>query len=225
MILKSTIDQQQVLAQLDQIADAFADLDASKRYNDFSGLPENEISRFQTLCLSAIDRIAGAESAYARQAAHTIQHTHLNWPGNIPVLFGITQALRADVVGGYLVSIAELIHAGVFADFLEMAEYLLQEGYKDAAAVMVGGVLEGHLQQLCLKAGIDTEVPTPGGGTRPKKADTMNADLARAADRAGNERLAADPELIAPGRGSRWGYPGADRYRAHRSRAGLGARR
>ena len=30
---------------------------------------------------------------------------------------------------------SELIHADRFADFLEMASYLLQQGYRDAAAV------------------------------------------------------------------------------------------
>jgi hypothetical protein len=35
------------------------------------------------------------------------------------------------------------------------------------------------LRQLCLKNGIDVEVIV-SGGTKPKKADQMNADLAKA---------------------------------------------
>ena len=34
---------------------------------------------------------------------------------------------------------------------LEMAEHLLAADYKDAAAVLGGGVLEEHLRQLCKK--------------------------------------------------------------------------
>jgi hypothetical protein len=41
-----------------------------------------------------------------------------------------------------------LIAADIFADILEMAEYLLSEGYKDAAAVLIGAALEGHLRHL-----------------------------------------------------------------------------
>ena len=37
----------------------------------------------------------------------------------------------------------ELIHASVFADFLQMADYLVDSGYKDAGAVIAGSTLEG----------------------------------------------------------------------------------
>jgi hypothetical protein len=63
----------------------------------------------------------------------------------------------------------------VFSDFLEMAEHLLDQGYKDPAAVLVGGVLEQHLRKLCLRAQVSTEQDG-----RPKKADLMNSELAAA---------------------------------------------
>lgn len=59
---------------------------------------------------------------------------------------------------------------------LEMATHLLDENYKDAAAVLTGGVLEEHLRQLCRKNQIPVET-TVKGSTVPKKADTLNADL------------------------------------------------
>ena len=65
-----------------------------------------------------------------------------------------------------------LVRADVFADFLEMAEYLIQQGYKDPAAVLIGGVLEEHLRGLCGPRGIDVTV-----SGRPKKVDAMNAEL------------------------------------------------
>lgn len=74
---------------------------------------------------------------------------------------------------------SELIHGEIFGDFLEMADHLLNEGYKDAAAVIAGGTLEAHLRQLCIKHSIDTEITT-SQGIRPKKADQMNADLTKA---------------------------------------------
>jgi hypothetical protein len=69
--------------------------------------------------------------------------------------------------------VVELVHADLFADFLEMAHYLLQQGYKDPAAVISGSVLEEHLRKLCQKNSIDV-LKSDGS---PKKADTLNADL------------------------------------------------
>jgi hypothetical protein len=91
-------------------------------------------------------------------------------------LMGVLAALRADYAAGYLQSITELIHADIFADFIEMADYLLQQGFKDAAGVVVGSVLEEHLRKLCQKNGIAV---TLSGGA-PKKADLLNSELAGA---------------------------------------------
>ncbi len=94
-------------------------------------------------------------------------------------LAGILQSLRADLAAGYVRSQRELLHAELFADFLEMAQHLLNEGYKDAAAVIAGSSLEAHLRQLAQNAGISTDVIT-GAATAPKKADRLNSDLAAA---------------------------------------------
>lgn len=91
---------------------------------------------------------------------------------------GMLEALKKDLQAGYLTTMRELIHADLFGDFLEMAEHLLREGYQDPAAVLVGGVLEQHLRQLCTKHLVPVEIDN-GNGPRPKKADQMNSDLAR----------------------------------------------
>jgi len=88
---------------------------------------------------------------------------------------GILKALKEDVEAGYLTTLRELIHADMFGDFLEMAEYLLTDGFKDPAAVLVGGVLEEHLRQLSVKYGVDLNEPHG----QPKKSDKMNADLVK----------------------------------------------
>ena len=73
----------------------------------------------------------------------------------------------------HLQSVVELVHADVFADFLDMAQHLLEQGYKDPAAVMTGSVLEAHLRKLCDKYSIP--VLKPDGS--PKTADTLNGEL------------------------------------------------
>ena len=96
----------------------------------------------------------------------------------MPHIGGILKSLRHAVASDYLASVQELIHADVFSDFLEMAEHLLSEGYKDPAAVLTGGVLEEHLRKLCSKNGLSTDYKDSKGVSRPKKAESMNTELA-----------------------------------------------
>ena len=58
-----------------------------------------------------------------------------------------------------------------------MADHLLSEGYKVAAAVIVGSAIEAHLRNLCGKNQVPTLISTKKGD-RPKKADQMNNELA-----------------------------------------------
>ena len=60
-----------------------------------------------------------------------------------------------------------------------MAEHLLAENYKDAAAVITGSVLEEHLRQLAQKHAIDVTFEKSGRRVS-KKADLLNAELAKA---------------------------------------------
>jgi hypothetical protein len=63
-------------------------------------------------------------------------------------------------------------------DFSEI-EYLLDQGHKDAAAVMCGGELEKHLRKLFVSNGVDVFLtPGSGGEPWPKKAEQLNAELA-----------------------------------------------
>jgi hypothetical protein len=85
-------------------------------------------------------------------------------------------AFRSDVEGGYLKTLAELIHADVFADLLEMASELHDKRYKDAAAVIAGSVLEEHLRKLASGNGV--AIAKPDGS--PLKAGVINAELVKA---------------------------------------------
>lgn len=78
-------------------------------------------------------------------------------------------AAMDDYKGGYLTSIKNLIQADVFDSELEQAGELLSTGYKLAAAVIAGVVLETTLRDLCNRKCISTG-----------KLDKMNADLAKA---------------------------------------------
>lgn len=91
---------------------------------------------------------------------------------------GILDAVRQEIQLGWLSTLRSLISAEVFSDFLEMADYLLKEGYKDPAAVITGSTLEEHLRFLCENRKIPLEETVPT--VRPKKAVKLNDDLAKA---------------------------------------------
>jgi hypothetical protein len=88
----------------------------------------------------------------------------------------ILRSAKSDIDGGWLMSFKDLVSSEIFTDFLEMAEYLLSQSYKDPAAVIIGSVIEEHLRFLCAKNNIDTE-SIKNGKTEFKKADTLNSEL------------------------------------------------
>lgn len=89
----------------------------------------------------------------------------------------ILKSLRAEIENNWLQSFKSLVSAEIFTDFFEMAEHLIDNGYKDPAAVLIGSVLEEHLRQLCAKNNIETTFEKSGDQI-PKKADRLNSDLA-----------------------------------------------
>ena len=123
--------------------------------------------------MAAIERIAGRTSAYYERAVTILESTNA-WSG-LAGRVGVAKSLLSDIKNDYLKSLEEIIHGDVFGDYLEMADHLASSGYKDAAAVIAGSTLEAHLRLMCVKYGAAT-----AAGGNPKKADAINADLAKA---------------------------------------------
>jgi hypothetical protein len=165
-----------IIAQLESILKDFASLQAKSSHDDLSDTPKHERQALITRSVAAVHRIAGPNSAYAAELARIFQslaqiHMHMT------SVIGVVKGLLADVNGGYLQSLVDLVHAETFADFAEMAQHLADAGYKDAAAVVVGSALESHLRALCDKFGIATDIAKPDGSVVAKKADAMNSEL------------------------------------------------
>jgi hypothetical protein len=81
---------------------------------------------------------------------------------------------------GWLGSISGVVAGELFSDFLEMAQHLSEETYKDAAAVIAGSSLEAHLKRVAVLANVPLSYVDAKGATRVKRADTLNTDLAKA---------------------------------------------
>ena len=167
------------LNQVMAILETYKKLQQQAKFDDLSDLSYEVAFDLLTRSKAVTERVTGKESAYSKQIDLIMSRTNSNDFDKLQMVIGVTESLRADLGSGYLASVSQLIHGEVFADFLEMGDHLLGEGYKDAAAVIAGSALEAHLRQLCGNNGIDTELTTPKG-VQPKKADQMNADLAKA---------------------------------------------
>ena len=169
---------EKMIAQLDDILMDFQGLRNLAKDDNLSGVPLGDTVRFITRARKFLLRVVGKPSSYVDQCEEIMQK-RIPYGWQARDLCGVVRSLRADVAAGYLESQRELIHGELFADFLEMAQHLLDEGYKDPAAVIAGSSLEAHLRQLCQKAGIDLD-DTGANGVTQKKADRLNADLTKA---------------------------------------------
>lgn len=94
---------------------------------------------------------------------------------HISELCGILRAVQHDISSGLLVDIKKLIEAEIFTDFIEMAEHLLDTKYKDAAAVLLGAVLEDALRKIATAAGVSLI----GSGGKPLTINPLNDAIAK----------------------------------------------
>lgn len=101
---------------------------------------------------------------------------HGNHFAHVSELAGILKGLQHDFKSGMLFDLRKLLQAEIFADFLEMGEHLLESGYKDAAAVLLGAVLEDSLRKIAQSSGVAT---TAANG-KPLTIDPLNVAIAKA---------------------------------------------
>jgi hypothetical protein len=131
---------------------------------------------FKTSVLSFILNLYGNEHPYYINFQGYVNRAT---PSDCEEGRGILNSIKSEIDGGWLTTVKGIVSAEIFSNFLEMAEHLLEENYKDPSAVMIGSVLEEHLRQLCIKSEIPIEDDKKGKSV-PRKADLLNAALATA---------------------------------------------
>lgn len=165
--------------QLDDLVSEVSQFRGRSAYDDCSDvMSDTKAVEIATRALAAIERIAGRNSPYHIRAEE-IRCQQAYEQQRVICLIGVLQSLSADLKAGYLRSVEVMIHGELFGDLLEMAQHLVDQGYKDAAAVIAGSALEAHLRQLAKQFGVSVESVTVKG-TEPKKADLLNAELVKA---------------------------------------------
>jgi hypothetical protein len=96
--------------------------------------------------------MVGRDSEYYQGFSNAIGGCY--WADEVERCVGILESLRTDWDAGLLVSRDMLVTADAFESFLEQADHLLEQGYKDPAAMIAGAVLESTLRKICDTRGI-----------------------------------------------------------------------
>ncbi|MDO3696000.1 HEPN domain-containing protein [Wenyingzhuangia sp. chi5] len=146
--------------------------------NDYGNLLADfsMLKSLKTSGLSFILDLFGSEHPYYTEFKNVLRSPY---EPNINSAKEIINNIKSEIENGWLTSIKGIVSSEIFSDFLEMADHLLENDYKDPAAVMIGSVLEEHIRQLCISNGIDTTFEKDGK-TINLKADRMNSELAKA---------------------------------------------
>jgi len=167
-----------IVARSDQLITMGQQVVATRKRNEYSSESVDGalMKGFRVAVLSFIDRVYGREHPHFAEFQSSTDNDYLY---NAENGLAIIRTIRDEIAGGWLFTVRGLVAAEVFADFLEMAEHLLESGYKDPAAVMGGSVLEEHLRQLCNRHSLAVD-ERKNGKQVPKKADRLNAELAAA---------------------------------------------
>ena len=113
----------------------------------FPTISSEAFSEWQSQSLSYLMNILGEQHVYVQKFRDEIKE---GYQETVKAGRGILNAVLEDIKGGYLKKIETLVSADIFTDFIEMAEHLLKQGYKDAAASLIGAVLEDGLRKICL---------------------------------------------------------------------------
>ncbi len=139
-----------------------------------------EITAWVTRLGQIIRRLYGDKSQHFESyksalATANFYWLHCEYNDHLSRMVGVAKCIQHDLKTGLLVDFKALAQAEIFADFLEMGEYLLNGGYKDAAAVIIGSVLENGLRKLAERNG----VPTVNDSGKQLTMDPLNSELGK----------------------------------------------
>jgi len=165
--LRMATNQDALLARLDQL---IADGMSVEQMGTGSGkVDSRSFNAWRVRALSVLERTVGVSDAYYRSFVERCTRT---WRTDASAGVAIIESFRGDIAAGYLTRYGDLVAASILSDFLEMAEHLLTQGYKDPAASLIGAVLEDGLRKVAGNAGIPV---TSGDGL-----DSLNGKCADA---------------------------------------------
>jgi hypothetical protein len=144
-------DQEAIVQKFARLLEKLAQCSEELRRSE-DGVMMSPVPYFEvrTSGLNLLVRTAGESSIYYRELLNMDRVNPL-------IMTGILTAAMTDFPEGFMADTKLLVSAEVFADFLVQAEVLLENDYKDAAAVIIRAVLEDGLRRVCLSKGIEVK--------------------------------------------------------------------
>jgi hypothetical protein len=148
--------EEKIISRIDDLIKKGQDVISTHRPNPpnvigFPTLNSERFTEWKTQVLNFFINLLGNEHVYTKSFESEVQRSYENHVGKG---IGILKAVKEDVIGGYLINIKTLISAEIFANFIEMAEHLIEDDYKDAAALLCGAALENGLKKIAEKNNI-----------------------------------------------------------------------
>lgn len=176
--IKGCVMQEKLLKRVDELINQGNAVLATKQvYSSSVGFVNRALfAGFRTASISFLHKLFTPNHIYCSDFNNGVKSPY---PNHVAGGISILNNVRKELEDGWVFKLKELVTAEIFTDFIEMAKYFLSEGYKDPAAVIIGGVLEENLRQLCQKNSIPITI-TKGGKEVAVKANQLNQDLLKA---------------------------------------------
>lgn len=113
----------------------------------------------------------GQDSPHYETFTGVVTRSWEGWPDKVDPCLGVLRAARDDIESGWVGRRDLLLTADAFGSLLEQADYLLEQGFKNPAAMLAGAVLESTLRKMCEVRDIPTD--------KKDKISTLNDKLAK----------------------------------------------
>lgn len=175
--------QNLIVAEVDELVARSEKLsqEASTSHSTLKAASVEELTAIATRGGQLIRRLYVGDSQYLERwqkilSTRSFTKMHSGYYEHVSEMVGVLRAIQHDIKSGLIRNVRGLLQAEIFADFLDMTEHLLQEGYKDAAAVLLGAVMEDSLRKIATAHGVNTVGPNG----RPLTIDPLNVALAKA---------------------------------------------
>ncbi len=146
----------------------------TKWYDDYAGsnkeqVDKNALLAWKTKARHLLVVACGESSQHFQLFTDNETGGYRTSLDNLRQMAAVLRAAQSDFDGGYFQKIQTVVQADLFGSELDQATELLKNGYKVAAAVIAGVVLETAIRELCKR----NQIP-------PAKLARMNDDLAKA---------------------------------------------
>ncbi len=137
---------------------------------------KSEFNAFIVSCKNFIRLTSGKDSEFYNSFDYDFNYSM----DSMDRFYSTLLEFQSEIKNGWIGNFKSIVSAEIFSDYLEMADHLLMNKYKDPSAVLIGSTLENGIKQLCVKNKVPIEFENGKGKLVPKKASTLNDELVKA---------------------------------------------